>query len=380
MAFGWLVCAGFCALLFKTDIATSLTVAACLTPTDPVLASSILSNSQFSQRIPKRIKDMLAAESGCNDGVSFPFLYIGIYALIQSDPASAVKEYFLLTILWQCTFGIFIGLVIGSAFNRILRICEARDYVDDAGLTVFYLLLAILSVGTGSILGSDDFLVAFGAGYGFARDGWFTRKTHSAHLPNVIDLLLNSAMFVYFGTIIPWHAFQPSDITPNITPVRLIGFVVLVLFFRRMPIMLAVYRFTPDIRTFREALFCGHFGPMGLGGLFLAMEARAMLETESSLVEPHPPRFTPPYTNRETAIEVIWPIICCVVLSSTLVHGLSVLALSLGSHFRRKEGERAPLLAGETDPLHYMEHEGGGGDSEPETEEEEEEEEEEQRA
>lgn len=371
MAFGWLICAGFCALLFKTDIATSLTVAACLTPTDPVLAASILSNSQFSQRIPKRIKDMLAAESGCNDGVSFPFLYVGIYALIQSDPASAVKEYFLITILWQCAFGIFIGLVIGTAFNRILRICEAKNYIDDAGLTVFYLLLAILSVGTGSILGSDDFLVAFGAGYGFARDGWFRRKTHSAHLPNVIDLLLNSAMFVYFGTIIPWHAFQPSDITPNITPARLVGFVILVLLFRRIPIMLAVYRFTPDIRTFREALFCGHFGPMGLGGLFLAMEARAMLETESSLVEPHPPRFTPPYTNRETAIEVIWPIICCVVLSSTLVHGLSVLALSLGSHFRRKEGERAPLLAGETDPLHYMDHEAGDGESEPDTEEEE---------
>lgn len=368
MAFGWLVCAGFCALLFKTDIATSLLVAACLTPTDPVLASSILSNSQFSQRIPKRIKDMLAAESGCNDGVSFPFLYIGIYALIQSDPASAVKEYFLLTILWQCAFGTFLGLVIGTIFNRVLRIAEAKDYVDDAGLTVFYLLLAILSVGTGSILGSDDFLVAFGAGYGFARDGWFTRKTHSAHLPNVIDLLLNSAMFVYFGTIMPWQAFQPSDVAPSITPARLAGFVLLVLVFRRLPIMLAVYRFTPDIRTFREALFCGHFGPMGLGALFLAMEARAMLETESSLVDPHPPRFTPPYTNRQAAINLVWPIICCVVMASTFVHGLSVLVLSLGSHFRRKEGERAPLLAGETDPLHHMEHEGGGGDSEPESE------------
>lgn len=74
MAFGWLVSAGFAALLFGTDIATSLLISACLTPTDPVLASSILSNSQFSSRVPKRIKDLLSAESGCNDGVSFPYV------------------------------------------------------------------------------------------------------------------------------------------------------------------------------------------------------------------------------------------------------------------------------------------------------------------
>lgn len=167
MTFGWLVSAGFVALIFKADLATSLTIAACLTPTDPVLASSILSNSQFSTRVPKRIKDMLSAESGCNDGISFPFLYIGIYALIHPVAKTALKEYFLITILWQCTFGLFIGGVIGTAFNWILRFSEARNYIDHTGLIAFYLLMGTLSVGVGSMLGSDDFLVAFGCGWSF---------------------------------------------------------------------------------------------------------------------------------------------------------------------------------------------------------------------
>lgn len=47
--------------------------------------------------------------------------------------------------------------------------------------------------------------------------------------------------------------------------------------------MLAVKRIIPDIRTYREALFCGRFGPMGLEALFLAMEARAQLERGTSL-------------------------------------------------------------------------------------------------
>ncbi|KAH0075692.1 Sodium/hydrogen exchanger, partial [Aureobasidium melanogenum] len=277
MTFGWFVCSLFAALMFKVDIATALTIAACLTPTDPVLSSSILSNSQFSTRVPKRIKDMLAAESGCNDGISFPFLYVGLYALIHADPKAAIKEYFLITILWQCTFGIVAGLIIGTIFNRLLRFSDGRGYVDTAGMIVFYLLLAVFSVGVGSILGSDDFLVAFGAGYGFARDGWFSKKIKDAHLPDVTDLLLNSAMFIYLGTIMPWEAFSARDITPYVTPWRLFGFAALVLCFRRIPIMLATYKINPDIRTFREALFCGHFGPMGLGAIFLAIEARATL-------------------------------------------------------------------------------------------------------
>lgn len=250
-----------------------------------------------------------------------------------------------------------IGLIIGTVFNRVLRFSDAREYIDPAGMIAFYLLLAVFSVGVGSILGSDDFLVAFGAGYGFARDGWFSKKIKDAHLPDVTDLLLNSAMFIYLGTIIPWDAFGGRDITPYVTPWRLIGFAVLVLLFRRIPIVLATYKINPDIRTFREALFCGHFGPMGLGAVFLAIEARAILETGGSEPLPHPPVFSPPYTDREKATEMLWPIICFVVMCSTFVHGLSVLALSLSSHLSRKEGERAPLLAGETEPLDGMVHE-----------------------
>lgn len=369
MTFSWLIVAAFVALIFKTDVSTALIVGACLTPTDPVLAASILSNSQFSSRVPKRIKDMLSAESGCNDGISFPFLYVGIFALISSSAGEAVKEYLIITVLWQVAFGTTIGVIIGTIFNRVLRFSDGRSYIDPAGFTVFYLLLAILSVGIGSTLGSDDFLVAFGCGYGFARDGWFSKKTHATKLPQVIDLMLNSAMFVYLGTIIPWYAFEPQSITPWVTPGRLVAFLALVLAFRRIPIVLLTYRWIPDIRTLREAMFCGHFGPMGLGGLFLAIEARGMLENESAKPDPYPPHYGRPYTAREKAIEIVWPLVCFIVMGSTLVHGFSVLALSLATHFSRPKERRADVLAAEDDPLEGMVHEGGGGESEPDSDE-----------
>ena len=60
---------------------------------------------------------------------------------------------------------------------------------------MFYFLLAIFSISVDIILGSDDFLVAFAAGIGFANDGWFAAKTKSARFPIIVDLMLNSTMF-----------------------------------------------------------------------------------------------------------------------------------------------------------------------------------------
>ncbi|KAA8575582.1 hypothetical protein EYC84_004719 [Monilinia fructicola] len=174
-------------------------------------------------------------------------------------------------------------------------------------------------------------------------------------------------MFVYFGSIIPWDQFQPSSITPHVKPWTLTLFLILVLLFRRIPILLLTKSLIPDIRTYHEALFAGHFGPMGVGALFLVMEARAQLETGTSLPLPSPEfPVTSPVSEEAKAIWIIWPVICFAVLGSTMVHGLSVVVITLGSHFSRKEGERAPLLEGETEGLRGMIHEGGNGESEPE--------------
>lgn len=100
MIAGWLLVAIFLHLLFHTDVPTSLVIAACLTPSDPVLAASVLSNSQFSTRVPSRIRNMLSAESGCHDGVSFPVLYAGLSVLTRTTFDATVKKWVFITILW----------------------------------------------------------------------------------------------------------------------------------------------------------------------------------------------------------------------------------------------------------------------------------------
>jgi NhaP-type Na+/H+ or K+/H+ antiporter len=170
-----------------------------------------------------------------------------------------------ITVLWQRTFGLAIGLVIGKLANKVLRFSDLRWYISQPSFVVFYLLLAILSVGVGSTLGSDDFLVAFGAGVGFAHDGWFSKKTKSLPFPTIIDMVLNSSLFVFFGSIIPWNQFVPPEITPSCGAWQLLLFLVLALLFRRIPIVYAMKRFNPKPENLSRSSVLWAFWANGCG-------------------------------------------------------------------------------------------------------------------
>jgi hypothetical protein len=91
--------------------------------------------------------------------------------------------------------------------------------------------------------------------------------------------------------------------------------------------MLLLKPVIPDIKTWREASFAGHFGPIGVGGLFVAILARAELETESTTPLAQLPEEGFEHLN---IIEMIWPITCFLVIVSIIVHGSSIAVFTLG--------------------------------------------------
>jgi NhaP-type Na+/H+ or K+/H+ antiporter len=329
MTFGWLITSLFIWGLFHTHLnwLDSLCIAACVTATDPVLASSVVGKGKFAKRVPKHLRDLLSAESGCNDGMAFPFVYLAIYLIRYRPDASKVAYHWICyTVLYECLFGAVYGVIVGYLARRAIRWAHEKDLIDRESFLVFYFVLALWCAGTGSLLGLDDLLVGFACGVGFSNDGWFLEKTEESHVSNVIDLLINLAFFVYFGAIIPWDQFNAPDLI-GLTPWRLVVLGLLVLFFRRIPIMLLLKPVIPDIKTWREATFAGHFGPIGVGGIFVAILARAELETESTTPLGQLPEEGFEHLN---IIEMIWPITCFLVIVSIIVHGSSIAVFTLG--------------------------------------------------
>ncbi|KAK7516326.1 Sodium/hydrogen exchanger family-domain-containing protein [Phyllosticta citriasiana] len=331
MTFGWLITSLFIWGLMSgwLDWLDSLCIAACVTATDPVLASSVVGKGKFAKRVPKHLRDLLSAESGCNDGMAFPFVYLALYIIrYKNHPNEVAMHWFCYTILYECIFGAFYGVAIGYIARQLIRYSHERDLIDRESFLVFYFVLALFCAGSGSLLGMDDLLVGFACGVGFSNDGWFLEKTEESHVSNVIDLLINLTFFVYFGTIIPWEQYNAPEII-GLSPWRLVVIAILVLLFRRIPIMMAMMPAIPDIKTWREALFAGHFGPIGVGAIFIAILARAELETESTTPLAVLPEKGFPHLN---IIELIWPITTFLVICSIVVHGSSIAVFTLGKH------------------------------------------------
>ncbi|KAI0540830.1 alkali metal cation/H+ antiporter Nha1 C terminus-domain-containing protein [Xylaria digitata] len=326
MTFGWLITSLFIWWLFPLNYLESLAVAACVTATDPVLASSVVGKGKFAKRVPKHLRDLLSAESGCNDGMAFPFVYLALY-LIQDNLSAreTTFHWFVYTIIYECIFGAIYGFLVGYIARHGIKYAERHDLIDRESFLVFYFVLALFCAGSGSILGVDDLLVGFAAGVGFSNDGWFHEKTEESHVSNVIDLLINLAYFVYLGTIIPWEMY--NDFSIGLSAWRLTVMSIFVILFRRIPIMLLLKPIIPDVKTWREALFAGHFGPIGVGAIFVAILARAELETEHTIpLATIPPKGSEHYQ----AILLVWPIVTFMVISSILVHGSSIAVFTLG--------------------------------------------------
>jgi len=336
MTFGWLITSLFIWAFFSPTLnwLDSLCVAACVTATDPVLASSVVGKGKFAKRVPKHLRDLLSAESGCNDGMAFPFIYLALYIIryrigAHAGTGEVALHWICYTILYECVFGAFYGVCVGYIARRLVRYAHDHDLIDRESFLVFYFVLALFCAGSGSILGIDDLLVGFACGVGFSNDGWFLEKTEESHVSNVIDLLINLAFFVYFGTIIPWEQYNSGILNLDVWRLVVVG--ILVLLFRRIPIMMALKPVIPDIKTWREALFAGHFGPIGVGAIFVAILARGELETEYETTTPLAVLPEPPFPHLNI-IETIWPITTFLVMCSIIVHGSSIAVFTLGKH------------------------------------------------
>ena len=101
MTISWLITAGLVYAVLQTKPTTALIIGACLAPTDPVLAVSVLAESTFSKQVSRRLRHLLSVESACNDGAGFPFLYIDLLLLIEQTSGAAIREWILGTVLWQ---------------------------------------------------------------------------------------------------------------------------------------------------------------------------------------------------------------------------------------------------------------------------------------
>jgi NhaP-type Na+/H+ or K+/H+ antiporter len=130
----------------------ALAVGACVTPTDPVLAANIVKGKFADKNIPKELQNIIIAESGANDGLGYPFLFLPLY-LIQyvvqggmgsdGNAGTAIGKWFYEIWGYQILLGTVYGAVVGWVAKELLHWAERKKYVDRESFLVFAIALAV---------------------------------------------------------------------------------------------------------------------------------------------------------------------------------------------------------------------------------------------
>jgi NhaP-type Na+/H+ or K+/H+ antiporter len=216
----------------------ALAVGACVTPTDPVLSNSIVKGKFADKNVPKDLQKIIVAESGANDGLGYPYLFLALYLIKYTGEGGAgqggsaqkaIGLWFGETWGYTILLSVLYGFTIGWIAKELLHWAEEKKFVDRESFLVFAITLALFIVGTCGMIGSDDVLACFIAGNAFTWDDWFRLETLDDSLQPTIDMLLNLSIFIWFGAICPWSSFRVNSV---ISIYRLIFLGVLILLLR----------------------------------------------------------------------------------------------------------------------------------------------------
>lgn len=231
-------------LLLQLKWTESFLVAAVLSPTDPVLASSLIS----APALPSRLRQLLNIESGLNDGLALPVV-ISVLALSGPDQTGE------LTLIAEVVAGIALGIVlpvavIGLQHSRFIAIAPGK-----AAIACFS--IGLLAVALARVVGANEYLAAFVAGISTATVAPQVARGGEEHLRDTSELAKLSALFVFAALIAPRDLVSFHGLGPVFA---LITFVVV----RPVAISLAVFRLG---FTRIEWVLLAWFGPRGFSSV-----------------------------------------------------------------------------------------------------------------
>ncbi|KAF3342625.1 hypothetical protein VD0002_g10123 [Verticillium dahliae] len=344
MTMMWL-CTTVCVLatIPKLSLLACMVVAACVTSTDPVLSQAVAKGPFADKFVARPVREVISAEAGANDGFGFPFLMLATYLIRHAEGVSvqsmtgesdgglhrragdverqgggvsvAMGNWFLETLLYYVIMGAVYGAVAGTLTRFAVKFSLKRKWIDSESYLLIPLALGFLMIGSAGLVGTNDLIACFAAGSALNWDGEYLAETLKRHdeVNSSIDVILNFGGFMYLGSIFPWAGFQNAE--TGITYGRLFGLGFLVLLFRRIPAIMITYKLMPhSIRNWKEALFVGYFGPIGVGAAFYVEHTKHLF---AHLDETND-------TEVNDLLRALSPVVYWLALFSIVVHGLSI--------------------------------------------------------
>ena len=281
---GW----GFGLLLFDTmpwlEVAILATIVA---PTDAALGKAVVTNPA----VPAPMREGLNLESGLNDGICVPVLFILLAIVAPRELHHGSLSYSLLVILEEIGIGLLVGAGLAYVSATLMKAAIKRKWNSPLWDQLTLVSLAIVAFSMAQQLGGSGFISAFVCGL-IAGRVLESKHKYLHHNESYADLL-SIMVWIIFGAIVltnAWPYFSWKTWAYAVASLTLL---------RMLPVWLSLLGTTLDTES---RLFLGWFGPRGLativfGVIVMQHELVAMYEVVTTAV--------------------------CTVLLSVVLHGLT---------------------------------------------------------
>lgn len=297
MPFMWLCSSAIAGSMLGLSLGAALLIGAIVTPTDPVVASTIVTGPVAKDKLPAYLREIISAEAGANDGLAYLFVMVGVFVLTLPSGES-MTAHVLAVLFGDVLSALLLGVIIGSAAGYCLRKAEEKDLIEQPSILMITTALALATLAGVALLGSDGILAVFVAGLAFDQQVDRKNQQREERVVQGVDRFFTSPIFILLGLMIPWDEWL------------LLGWSGLavaggMLLFRRLPLFLLLGGRIESLPGRADGTFAGWFGPIGVAALYYVAMA-----------------------HHEAHVSDLWPITSLIVVLSILVHGLTATPFS----------------------------------------------------
>ncbi|MFE1745340.1 cation:proton antiporter [Coleofasciculus sp. H7-2] len=275
----------------------AMLIGAVITPTDPVVSTSIVTGRVAEPSLPERLRNIISAESAANDGLAYAFVLLPILILTK-PPGEAVFHWLTKTLLWEVAAAVPIGATIGYAAGRLLLWAEANQTIEKQSFLAYTVALSLAVLGFVKLIGSDGILAVFAAGTVLSMIVGGSDRAEEEGVQEAVDRFFTLYIFLLLGLALPWEKWLDLGWKGLFLAIS-------VLLVRRLPALLLLRRFLPQVRGMQDALFMGWFGPIGVAAIFYAF-----------------------LSLRRTGVEDAWVVGSLIICASIFAHGLTAVPLA----------------------------------------------------
>lgn len=292
----WLATAGILYALLDLSFAECLLIGAIVTPTDPVVATTIVTGEMAEKFLPSSVRDTISFEAGVNDGLAYPIVFLSIFLVTSAD--FPLGEWVFRTFLYQTVCSAVLGYGIGYLAGLMMNRADHAGFMNKKAVLPFSLALGFLLLSGLDSLKMNGIIGVFTGGLAFAERLSKNEDIMEERVQESMERIFIIPIFFLFGLFLPWKEWHSLGWTA-------VWIVLLVIFFRRIPAFLALM---PLMKKFRkklpDVLIMGWFGPIGVAALYYAIVAK-----------------------EKASFQEAWIIPSLIIFGSTIIHGITSVPL-----------------------------------------------------